>query len=529
MRFLTILLSIALSLHLGSGIAPAGPPTHPTAVTHPSPSIARPPAVLRPTHFAPQTVDNNPVSLRYPTRSYHPLFAFSFFRRVLPLFEPLISFIPGGGVVHEVVRRAAVQVGRGTNPAPTPSEDPPTSPTANLHDTLHAIEQDVASQRRELQDHLTNASTKADDIRAQLEDAAHRRHRELRTLSYTILESTQDIATNLAVIDNNLDTMDQTLHANGETLADLQQQLSSVADTIDRDLRDIAVALYAVLDEARESNARLSALEEDLDTFAAAILAVALLNAALVVVLLSLVLKLERNLRYAIDLLKIILIDMKIPIPDPHLGPLGRMRRWCNARAYWRWLPHATTFIATALAAVLVSIVVLGIVDPAYLAADAPISATTLSDGASQAPPQPGAYWPLTVVAAAAVFLVARRLRQPAPLGAPVLALVPIDATSPTARGTLLVRDNGLLRHQGGFVIGRHASLVDVVIADDTVSRRQARITRDHGGQFYVEDLNASNRTILDGRRLQPFHPCPLGLGQRLKLGDLVLSVEPIQ
>ena len=529
MRFLTIISPIAFSLHLGFGIAPAAsaPPTNPTAVTHPS-HLPPPPGATSNPLAPPRTVDNNPISLRHSARS-NPLFAFSFFRRLLPIFEPLISFIPGGGVVHEVVRRAAVRVGRAASPRPTPSEDPPTPPTEDLHDTLHAIEQEVANQRTELQNHLTNVRTKAQDIQAQLEGTANQRHQELRELSNTILESTQNIATNLGVIDNNLSTIDQTLRNNGETLADLQQQLSDVEDTIAEDLRAIIADLNGVFDEARKSNDRLRELEEDLDTFAVAILAVSLLNAALIALLLSLVLKTERNLRYAIDLIKIMLTEMKIPIPDPRPGPLGQVRMWCDARPYWRWLPHATTFIATSLAAVLVSIVVLGIVDPAYLAAEAPIPAATPADGPSQAPPQPGAYWPLTVALGATAFLVARRLRQPDHLGAPVLALVPNDATSPTARGSLLVRDNGLRRDQGGFVIGRHASLVDVVLADDTVSRRHARITRDHRGQFYVEDLNSSNRTVLDGHPLQPFHPCPLRLEQRLKLGDLVLSIEPIR
>ena len=108
--------------------------------------------------------------------------------------------------------------------------------------------------------------------------------------------------------------------------------------------------------------------------------------------------------------------------------------------------------------------------------------------------------------------------------GAPVLVL----AAAPGATGEILVRDTGLERAAGGFVVGTHAPLVDGVVAHPTVSRRHARVMCD-GPRFYIEDLNSSNGTRVNGATLDPFAPRAIAPGDRVQLGAMaMLSVRPV-
>ena len=105
------------------------------------------------------------------------------------------------------------------------------------------------------------------------------------------------------------------------------------------------------------------------------------------------------------------------------------------------------------------------------------------------------------------------------PSDAPVLVLA-------GAAGEMPVRDVGLARRDGGCVIGRNPDLVDVVVGDRTVSWRHARVTRD-GRAFYVEDLNSSNGTRVNGAALDPFVPRAIAPGDAVQFGDAALSVRP--
>ena len=109
----------------------------------------------------------------------------------------------------------------------------------------------------------------------------------------------------------------------------------------------------------------------------------------------------------------------------------------------------------------------------------------------------------------------------PAGSGDPVLVL----AADRAAAG-VLVLDTGLSRAEGGFVVGSDAPLVDGVVADPTVSRRHVRLTR-NGGRFYIEDLNSTNGTRLNGAVLAPFAPRAIAPGDEVELGGMAaLSVE---
>ena len=76
----------------------------------------------------------------------------------------------------------------------------------------------------------------------------------------------------------------------------------------------------------------------------------------------------------------------------------------------------------------------------------------------------------------------------------------------------------------GGFVLGRDGTLVDAVVDHRSVSRRHVRLTR-LDGRLRVEDLNSTNGTRVNGRRLEPFAPCVLATGDAVVLGDVPLAL----
>jgi pSer/pThr/pTyr-binding forkhead associated (FHA) protein len=57
------------------------------------------------------------------------------------------------------------------------------------------------------------------------------------------------------------------------------------------------------------------------------------------------------------------------------------------------------------------------------------------------------------------------------------------------------------------------------------VSRRHFRMTR-NGDQFYVEDLNSMNGTVINGQRIPPHSLHPLRPGDRIMLGKMELALE---
>jgi FHA domain len=71
------------------------------------------------------------------------------------------------------------------------------------------------------------------------------------------------------------------------------------------------------------------------------------------------------------------------------------------------------------------------------------------------------------------------------------------------------------------LVIGRHPGC-EVVMTDETVSRRHAQLTFRDGG-WIVQDLDSTNGTRLNG---QPVGRCRLRPGDQLGLGDQLLRVD---
>lgn len=91
-----------------------------------------------------------------------------------------------------------------------------------------------------------------------------------------------------------------------------------------------------------------------------------------------------------------------------------------------------------------------------------------------------------------------------------------LELISPTLPTRLIEIDRDEVR------IGRDPNS-DLCLDMRQVSWRHARIVRNGDREFLVEDLESYNSTYLDGQRLAPHTPVPLGDGSRLRICDVVL------
>jgi len=88
----------------------------------------------------------------------------------------------------------------------------------------------------------------------------------------------------------------------------------------------------------------------------------------------------------------------------------------------------------------------------------------------------------------------------------------------------LVVAEARLRESADGVVIGRNPELSDLVIADQSVSRRHARL-RLKSGDLAIEDLDSANGTVVDGRVIKAGRPVPLDPGAAVELGAVRLTL----
>ena len=107
-----------------------------------------------------------------------------------------------------------------------------------------------------------------------------------------------------------------------------------------------------------------------------------------------------------------------------------------------------------------------------------------------------------------------------------------------TARGWLLsgfdesgrivrleIRDDDLLDTNEGMIVGRHPQLAQLVVSDDSVSRRHARL-RMKNKRLIVEDLESANGTIVNGEKLLPRKGFAVRRGATVEFGAVKLTVS---
>lgn len=80
-----------------------------------------------------------------------------------------------------------------------------------------------------------------------------------------------------------------------------------------------------------------------------------------------------------------------------------------------------------------------------------------------------------------------------------------------------LQRENG-----GRLILGRNPAAAQLLVKNTSVSGQHLALIL-HAGSFEVEDLDSSNGTRLNGRRLAPFQPAPLADNDRIEAGEVLL------
>ena len=115
------------------------------------------------------------------------------------------------------------------------------------------------------------------------------------------------------------------------------------------------------------------------------------------------------------------------------------------------------------------------------------------------------------------------RLAQSGRRKKPDIALIGFDAQGRPVR--LMLGRTELDQQQGGYTVGRHPLLVDHVLNRERVSKRHARFSGSNGAVF-VEDLNSSNGTRVNGTVCPPFQPMRIRPGDMVDVGGLTLRVS---
>lgn len=123
---------------------------------------------------------------------------------------------------------------------------------------------------------------------------------------------------------------------------------------------------------------------------------------------------------------------------------------------------------------------------------------------------------------------------EPVPVWAPRLAAD--GPEGPPQSWMLSGFDDGgrVVRHQlraadirsrdEGYVVGRNPQAADLVLPDNSVSRRHARLMI-RGQRLMIEDLGSANGTWLDGRALTPGRASEIEHGASIELGGVKLTL----
>lgn len=88
------------------------------------------------------------------------------------------------------------------------------------------------------------------------------------------------------------------------------------------------------------------------------------------------------------------------------------------------------------------------------------------------------------------------------------------------------VEADDLVKRDHGVLIGRDSSQCDLVLANESVSRRHARLSMGTNNTLHIEDVGSTNGTAINGTPIEPGLTLPLEPGSTLKLGDIELVVH---
>lgn len=88
----------------------------------------------------------------------------------------------------------------------------------------------------------------------------------------------------------------------------------------------------------------------------------------------------------------------------------------------------------------------------------------------------------------------------------------------------LVARDDDLTGEEGR-IVGRNPQQAQLIISDDSVSRRHARLWAKNG-RLLVEDLESANGTSINGERIAPNRPTPVERGATIEFGAVKLTLS---
>ena len=75
------------------------------------------------------------------------------------------------------------------------------------------------------------------------------------------------------------------------------------------------------------------------------------------------------------------------------------------------------------------------------------------------------------------------------------------------------------------FLIGKQENLTDYTISDETVSRLHVRFDKKED-TYFLTDLNSTNGTFVNGRKLDNNETAELSLGDQIGIADLQFTFQ---
>jgi adenylate cyclase len=88
------------------------------------------------------------------------------------------------------------------------------------------------------------------------------------------------------------------------------------------------------------------------------------------------------------------------------------------------------------------------------------------------------------------------------------------------------VEVDDLVKRDQGVLIGRDSTQCDLVLLNESVSRRHARLSMGTNNTLHIEDVGSTNGTAINGMPIAPGLTQPLEPGSTVKLGDIELVVR---
>ncbi len=120
--------------------------------------------------------------------------------------------------------------------------------------------------------------------------------------------------------------------------------------------------------------------------------------------------------------------------------------------------------------------------------------------------------------------------RQPAARAGGDWSLTAVGAEGKSVRVSISEAEfkKAMISTEKGIVLGRSSQLSDKVIPGNNagISRRHCKLALNADGTLSCEDLKSAYGTKLNDAPLAPFQPATVAAGDRLTLGETMMTIE---